>query len=141
MALRADQRDYMNAFRKHFHAYSNWKDTGSDSSKRLVLTYCVECGLKYEIMKQEKLLQTSDAQDEIRGELASHDLRKLLKRLNKAGTYIFPLIKTNHDENVYPDTYHQFCRYCITPGSEYIGAIQQFDSTLVDIAKWIEECV
>lgn len=141
MALRADQRDYKQAFKKHLHAYSNWQATGSDSSKRLILTYCVECGLKYEIMKQERLLQVADAQEDIRGELASHDLRKLLKRLNKAGTYTFPLIKTNHDEDVYPEVYHQLCRYCINPGDKYIDAIQRFDSILEEIAKWIEERV
>ena len=25
MSLRADQRDYKNAFKKHYHAYSNWQ--------------------------------------------------------------------------------------------------------------------
>ena len=45
MRLQADQRYYKNAFKKHFHAYSNWQATGSDPSKRLILVYCVECGL------------------------------------------------------------------------------------------------
>ena len=52
MSLRADQRDYKNAFKKHYHAYSNWQGTGSNLSRRLILAYCVECGLKYEVMKQ-----------------------------------------------------------------------------------------
>lgn len=139
MALQADQRDYKNAFKKHRHAYINWQAAGSDFSKRLILTYCVECGLKYEIMKQENLFQTADAQDPIKSELRSHDLRKLLKRLNKAGMYAFPPIKTNRDETVSPETYHQLCRYCIRLGDNYITAIKQFDSTLENIVKWIEE--
>lgn len=32
MSLRADQRDYKNAFKKHYHAYSNWQGTGSNLS-------------------------------------------------------------------------------------------------------------
>ena len=51
MRLQADQRDYKNAFKKHYHAFSNWQATGSNPSKRLILVYCVECGLKYEVMK------------------------------------------------------------------------------------------
>ncbi len=49
MSLRADQRDYKNAFKKHYHAYSNWQGTGSNLSRRLILAYCVECGLKYNL--------------------------------------------------------------------------------------------
>ena len=60
MRLQADQRYYKNAFKKHFHAYSNWQATGSDPSKRLILVYCVECGLKYEVMKKERLVKITD---------------------------------------------------------------------------------
>ena len=55
MSLRADQRDYKNAFKKHYHAYSNWQGTGSNLSRRLILAYCVECGLKYEVMGRVKI--------------------------------------------------------------------------------------
>ena len=141
MALRADRRDYKNAFTKHLSAYSNWQATGSKNSKRLILAYCVECGLKCAVMKQEHLYQIDDAQDDVKAELGSHDLRKLLKRLKLAGEFSFPAIKTSHGESVDSGTYHQLCRYCIPTESKYIGAIQQFDSTLEEIAKWIEEHV
>lgn len=139
MALRADQRDYRQAFKKHLHAYSNWSATGSTSSKRLILAYCVECGLKCAIMKQENLFQTSQAQQDLSEVLRSHDFRKLLKQLKQIGTYSFPPIKTDYHENVHPGNYHEFCRYCIKPEDTYMGAIQQYDNTLEKIAKWIEE--
>ena len=141
MRLQADQRDYKNAFKKHFHAYSNWQTTGSHPSKRLILVYCVECGLKYEVMKKERLIKITDAQDDIRDDLGSHDLRRLLKRLNKAGVYTFPPIETKYRYSVHPEEYHQFCRYCIPPDDRYITAVNQFDKTLEEIAKWIEEGV
>lgn len=141
MPLRADQRDYKNAFKKHFHAYSNWQATGSDLSKRLILVYCVECGLKYQIMKKERLNKTDDAQGDIRDELLHHDLRRLLKRLNIVGMYNFPPIETIYGSSVHPKEYHQICRYCIPPDKRYISAIQQFDNTLEEIAKWIKEGV
>lgn len=138
MSLRADQRDYKNAFKKHFHAYSNWQDTGSDLSRRLILVYCVECGLKYEIMKREHLIKTADAQPDIQDDLRSHDLRRLLKRLKKAGEYTFPPIKTEYGYLIHPEEYHQFCRYCIPPDKRYIVAVQHFNNTLEAIAQWIE---
>lgn len=139
MALQADQRDYKIAFQKHLHAYTNWKDTGSIPSKRLILAYCVECGLKYVIMKQENIFRTSDAQDDIAKELSSHNYRKLLKRLNQIGIYAFPAIKTNHNDDVHPETYHEFCRYCIKPGDKYVEAVQQYDKTFEEIVEWIKE--
>ena len=139
MALRADQRDYKDAFQKHLRAYTNWEATGSSASKRLILAYCVECGLKYVIMKQEKIFRTSEAQKDVSEALKSHDYRKLLKRLKQAGTYVFPAIKTNHCEDVHPGTYHEFCRYCIKPGDKYVGAIKQYDKTFEEIVEWIEE--
>lgn len=141
MGLQANQGDYKSAFRKHFHAYSNWRATGSDLSKRLILVYCVECGLKYKVMKKERLIKIDDAQDDIRNELTSHDLRRLLKRLNKAGMYTFPSIETKYGYSVHPEEYHQFCRYGIPADNRYIGAVNQFDDTLEEIAKWIEEGV
>lgn len=71
MSLRADQRDYKNAFKKHYHAYSNWQGTGSNLSRRLILAYCVECGLKYEVMKQECLIQTTMHRVKLKQHLAS----------------------------------------------------------------------
>lgn len=141
MRLQVDQRDYKNAFKKHYHAFSNWQATGSDPSKRLILVYCVECGLKYEVMKKERLNKTTDAQDDIQNDLRSHDLRRLLKRLNKAGVYTFPPIETKYGHPVHPEEYHQFCRYCIPSDERYISAVHQFDNTLEEIAKWIEEGV
>lgn len=139
MSLRADQRDYKNAFKKHYHAYSNWQGTGSNLSRRLILAYCVECGLKYEGMKQECLIQTTDAQGEVKTALGQHDLRKLLKCLKKAGMYKFPAIKTRCGDSVHPEEYHQMCRYCIPPDEQYISAVSKFDHTLEEIAQWIGE--
>ena len=59
--IQAVQQDYKRAFQKHLHAYSNWDNKGSDISKRLVLVYCVECGLKYKLMESLKIHKYKDA--------------------------------------------------------------------------------
>lgn len=139
MPLRADQRDYKQAFTKHLHAYNNWGSTGSDSSKRLILAYCVECGLKCAIMKQEHLNTVSEAQKTTSDALGSHDFRKMLKILKQIGSYSFPAIKTSYNENVDPRNYHEFCRYCIKPEDTSMSAIRQYDEILEEIANWIKE--
>ena len=141
MAIKAVQQDYRRAFQKHFHAYLNWNGTESDVSKRLILIYCVECGLKYAVMKKTHIQNVHDAQPDLEKELNSHDLHKLLKRLNIAGTYSFPHITTLHGDVVTLISYHQLCRYSILPVKENEVHIQKYDSQLIDIVNWLRERV
>jgi len=139
--LRADQRNYKNAFHQHFHAYKNWLDKDSEISRRLLLVYCVECGLKYLVMRTLKIQKVDQAQEEIRQELGSHDFLKLLIRLKQAGPYNFRPFFTEYGAEVRPCTYHQICRYCIRPRAEDQERIKEYDKQLEDIAAWISEKV
>lgn len=138
-ALRADRKEYTDAFHKHQHAYLNWKATGSDSSKRLILAYCVECGLKSAIMQQQKIFCVSDAQEEVKNDLGSHDYRRLLKRLNQAAAFSFPVITTKYHQSVSPERFHELCRYCIPVQQDDSGKLQQFEQVLNDIMNWLKE--
>lgn len=141
MAIEAVQLDYKRAFEKHYHAYQNWDKAGSDISKYLILTYCVECGLKYMLMKEKRLQRANEAQPDIEADLRSHDFHKLLKRLRYAGCYTFPPIRTVHNDIVTPPTYHQLCRYFVRPTKDHQQYVQQYNGQLVDIAKWLKEQV
>ena len=95
MALQADRQDYRNAYNKHWNAYLNWNNTGSVNSRRLLLTYSVECGLKYALMKKEKVYRVSDAQKEVQEVLGTHDFRKLLKELRIIFLMVFWNVQYN----------------------------------------------
>lgn len=137
----ADQQDYKNAFKKHLHAYTNWGVTGSGTSRRLILIYCVECGLKSLLMKQQRIYRVADAQPHIVNEFYSHDFYRLLKSLNQAGIYSFPPISTIHGDRVRPDTYHQLCRYSVRIAENHQGLVNQYDGQLEKIAEWLREQV
>lgn len=141
MGIQADQKDFKQAFQKHLHTYSNWDNTGSDISKRLVLIYCVECGLKYKLMQEKRIYRVQDAQQDLQDDLNSHDFQKLIKRLNYLGSYSFPQIETVHGDKVIPVTYHQLCRYAISPIKAHENYIQKYDEQLADIASWLKEKV
>ena len=128
MALQADRQDYRNAYNKHWNAYLNWNNTGSVNSRRLLLTYSVECGLKYALMKKEK---------EVQEVLGTHDFRKLLKELRIIGTFTFPTIQTNHNDVVQPGQYHELCRYSIQPKNNDDTNIKEFEETLKNIGEWL----
>ena len=141
MQIQAVQQDYKRAFQKHLHAYSNWNKTGSDISRRLILIYCVECGLKCALMKSLQIQKVPEAQEEIAHDLASHDLQKLIKHLKIAGGYSFPHIQTIHGDVVTLTTYHQLCRYAIRPTKAHESYIQKYDEQLAEIADWLKEQV
>lgn len=140
MSLIADQRDYKNAFNKHYHAIKNWNGTGSDISRRLILVYAVECGLKYIVMNRGGWKCIEDIADEdMRKILRSHDFRELLKAIHWAGSYSFSCFKTKHKDTVEPKSFHQICRYSISPESH--SDIQNYENQLCCIAENLEEAV
>ena len=49
--LIADKRDYRNGYKKHYGLYKRlYKENADINSRRLLLAYSVECGLKYMLL-------------------------------------------------------------------------------------------
>ena len=49
--LIADKRDYRRGYEKHYQSYKRLKSQNADiNSRRLLLVYSVECGLKYKLL-------------------------------------------------------------------------------------------
>lgn len=49
--LIADKRDYRKGYEKHYQSYKRLKGENADIySRRLLLVYSVECGLKYKLL-------------------------------------------------------------------------------------------
>ena len=136
--LTANKRNYKEAFKKHYHAFINWQSTGSETSKVLILAYAVECGLKFMIMEEARIYNTKNADDSIKNILHSHDYSKLLKQV-KWTQYSFIEFKTEHNDTVNTNNFHEFCRYCIRENGtkEYL----KFSEALRKIATQLDEDV
>ena len=119
----------------------NLQNIGSPYSRRLLLCYCVECGLKCLIMENDNIYTISQADDETAKILGSHDFRTLLKRVGQAGTYRFKSFPTEYGNTVGTADYHQLCRYLIAPAEQNITYLQEFDHTLAEIKEWLKEVV
>ena len=137
MTLRADKRDYKQGFKKHYHAYKYWGDAGSIISKQMILVYCVECGLKYLLMEQERISVVAEARQDIQKKLKCHDFQMLLKSIHRT-EYCFPTIRTKHDEPIQPDNYHQACRYAICQDDDNHA---KYCAVLQEVSEWINERV
>lgn len=136
--LTTNRKNYEKAFRKHAHAYENWNDP-SKESQRLLLCYCVECGLKYLIMKDNRIYEIKQANEELKKVLTSHNFKELLKAVRRAGIYHFNNFMTEYGETVIPSEYHQVCRYCILP--KVNNDLEEFNKTLEEIKDWIGEVI
>ena len=133
--LPATQRELRAAFQKHAAAYSSWDKNASDISKRLILIYCVECGLKYLLMRKNQIMTIDDSG----GQVATHDFHLLLKQLGWAGPYSFPQIRLRNGGYANSFRYHEMCRYNLQT-DEY-EKVQLYDRQLEEIANAIKEVI
>lgn len=144
----ADKNDLKNGYRKHYSAYKilNSRNSKVVISKRLLLAYSVECGLKYKLLDEWKINSAKQIREIYQNKqhpkhaiLGSHDLKKIIKELGQEGNFEFPRLKTIHSDNINVEEFHQMQRYGIAPDSNNISKTEDFEIVLRKIAEWIEE--
>lgn len=138
--LRADKKNYKKAFHTHYQACKNW-DAGCHNSRKLLMCYCVENGLKWLIMEENRLERISQADDRVTKVLGSHDFRMLLREVKKAGIYRFRDFQTEYGDCVTAENYHQMCRYCVGSKGQDMRPVEEYDKTLHAIAEWLLEVI
>lgn len=142
--LIADKRDYRRGYKKHYESYKRLRMHNSDiNSRRLLLIYSVECGLKYMLLDKwrvEDPQKIFESNDEKKKEiLKSHNLGKMLKELGQQGNFKFPTLETVHRNYVVSDTYHQLYRYGIRTQEKDQKKEEKLEETLKNVAYWIGE--
>ena len=142
----ADKKDYKRAYLKHYMAYQKLAHTNDTViSRRLLLVYSVECGLKYKLLEKWRLLSTeniiSNKKNAKSGVIGSHDLKVLLKELGQEGKFHLTQIVTVHKEIIAIKDFHQICRYGINAKDENLNKMQQNENELYKIAKWLKEVI
>lgn len=142
--LIADKRDYRKGYEKHYQSYKRLKGENADvNSRRLLLAYSVECGLKFKLLDKwneenpQKILEGNDVKK--KNILKSHNLEKILKELGQQGNFKFPRLKTVHKNIVDAESYHQLYRYCIKTQEKQSDTEEKVEDSLNDIACWIKE--
>lgn len=136
MPLIADRHDYRDAFRKHIESAKKLSADHNKYSLNLLLSYCVECGLKYKIMEKNGIWNTKEAIEDIQKVLREHDFEKLLHALN-VGEYKFSHFCNVHNETVTAKNYHEFCRYALRTNDE--SEFLNYENTLRKIIEWLKE--
>lgn len=140
----ADKRDYRQGYKKHYTTYKRLQSTNDDvQSRRLLLVYSVECGLKYLLLdtwhveSPETILCGTD--EKRKKVLTTHNLETILKELGQQGTFRFPHLTTVHRDSITTENYHQLYRYCVRLKEKDKNSESIYEDELRKVADWIEE--
>ena len=138
------RREFLNSYRNHYRLYCTTAAAESPKTRRLILFYAVECGLKSLIMKQtgnntfqqlEQYCQTNPGK-----KITGHDIRAMIREVNPQDAFILRDIRLkNGGGSVPPNRYNELWRY----GPEVEDSIQEEDAEkiLVKIANKLKTII
>jgi hypothetical protein len=132
------QMELKNAFKKHYHVYSTIDSSYNPITRRLLLFYAVESGLKCYLLKRIHKNTTNELYAYYKSVgLRGHDIRRLVKLVGIMGKDAYHLKRfVMADGNlVEPEQFHQVWRYGIKTESAKNEA--QAESILKNIAVWL----
>lgn len=137
--INVTRREFQDSYRNHYRVYKNTSD--STKTRKLVLFYSVECGLKSLIMKEtgnntyEELEQYCSCNTN-KGNLTGHDIKAMLKEVNPRNDFVLKnIVLKKGGGSVQPRKFNELWRY----GAEVADSEQEEEAerTLVKIAEWI----
>ena len=142
----ADKNDYKKGYQKHYYTYQFLSSqNGATMSKRLLLVYSVECGLKYKLLEEWDIRSSNEIREILKDKnhprhniLGTHNLRKIIKELGQEGQFRFPQIRTSHKDNISVEEYHQMQRYGIKVDDRDTEKDDKYEEVLQKIAAWIQ---
>lgn len=139
--LNITRREFQKSCKNHYSLYKKAEPEAAPRTRRLLLFYSVECGLKSLIMKEigkntyGELKKYSEANHK---NIHGHDLKAMARAVGIEHKYPLKKIRLKHaGQDVAPDRYNELWRYgaSIEDEEEEIRA----EETLLGIAEWIEK--
>lgn len=129
------RREFQDSYRRHYKMYR--ETTGNEKSRKLILFYSVECGLKSLLMKElgkNTYYEFTECCGDVKN-LTGHNISAMLKRLNPQNSYCLKSITLKNGRRIPPEQFNEVWRYGATlaDGKEEDKA----EKTLEKIAEWI----
>lgn len=134
--INVTRREFQDSYHRHYKMYK--ETNGNDKSRRLILFYSVECGLKSLLMKDlgnntyEEFVKCCGTE---RKDLTGHNITAMLKRLNPQYSYCLRNIRLKRGGYAPPEKFNELWRY--GAASEDGEEEEKAEKTLEKIAEWI----
>lgn len=127
--------EFTKSFNKHYSIYKI--NPIVEDTKRLILFYAVECGLKSRLMYKRNVHMYTKLNEE---DKCGHDIKKLLKKLGIEARYNLLSLKTNHNDHISSKEYQELWRYgvCICKSDKNEQRDKLIEDELNKIALWLE---
>lgn len=136
--LNVTRREFSDSYRRHYRLYKN--TIGDSKTRRLILFYSVECGLKSLIMKNtgndtyEKLEKYCKGHG--KGELVGHNIKEMLKEVNPRNAFVLKNIELKGSGgSVEPKKFNEMWRYGVAVADA--REEEKAEYTLAKIAEWL----
>lgn len=84
---------------------------GEENVRRMLLFYAVECGGKYQLLKKDNCFLFNRMPEKHKNML--HDIQSIMKELGLEEKCDFPVVRSKHGDDIYPNHYQEMWRYGI----------------------------
>lgn len=121
---------------KHEKAARSIED---DNARRMLLFYSVECGAKYQYMKDNGYKLYNNVPDKYRNNM--HDIKELLKNIGICGKCKFPTVISKYGDEISSGAYQEMWRYGIairTEDRDKINLIEENMNMALELLHDIE---
>lgn len=130
------RREFQDSYRRHYKLYR--QTTGNEKTRRLILFYSVECGLKSLLMKdlgKDTYEEFAECCVGEKNELKGHNINAMMKELNPQSEYCLKSIALKRGGSVLPKQFNELWRYGAALADEV--SEEKAEKTLEKIAEWI----
>ncbi len=134
--INVTRREFQDSYRRHFKMYK--ETAGNDKTRRLILFYSVECGLKSLLMKdlgKDTYEEFSECCEGEKKELRGHNISAMIKALNPSDDFNLKKIYLKRGGSVLPKQFNELWRYGADVNDE--REEERAENTLLKIAEWI----
>lgn len=132
------RKEYSDSCRKHYLLYKKTKDTESLNSRRLLLFYSAECGLKSLILKQigkNTYLELQQYCDENGKRSYGHDIKRLTQDADMEQKYTLKTIRLYNGKEIQSRQFNELWRYSAKVADE--KECEEAEETLRKIVEWL----
>lgn len=133
--LNVTRKEFQDSYRRHYKLYQSTHV--SDKTRRLVLFYSVECGLKSLLMKEKGKNTYEEFESCSDRSLIGHDIKAMLKEVNPRNEFVLKNISLDKGGgSVPPKKFNELWRYGATVAD--VEEEEKAEKILVKIAEWIQ---
>ena len=136
--INVTRREFQDSYRRHYKMYRNTVE--NEKTRRLILFYSVECGLKSLLMKnlgKDTYEEFTECCLNEKKELIGHNINAMLKELNPQSEFNLKNIPLKRGGSVTAKQFNELWRYGAAVSDKEDE--DKAEKTLIKIAEWIHE--